>query len=362
MAQRSDHTYHHSRQLLPQLLAGPNEIKAAVLRWLDVEDILNLRISCRRLHMLIHDLAQNLYADHFGRLKKMHGALGLPEKHVPEADLTSYIELLHRHSYIWELAGVLSNHLTSKVKIQGSDNKVADVNLRLKKASLLQKALFAHLFILDRFLDRFRNILAKADEAFADWDSETYLSAHEILLLDQQHLIVPLCGSPATILGVGAAHSILMGVCRAKTLGPRVRSPTYPFASIKRLMIGRGLAPFAEILNERDHAARLVILGRACEQLIRPCQVKQHTYTIQSVQHLDIARYSIPGAQTHRPCKVIEKFLERQDIWQKAAFAVLQRGFSLEPSQLYDNTDDWIMETVAEAGDPSLSLGDWIAP
>jgi hypothetical protein len=52
--------------------------------------------------------------------------------------------------------------------------------------------------------------------------------------------------------------------------------------------------------------------------------------------------------------------MDRQEVWFKAAFAVMQRKGMAE--DFPPDTDDWIRATAYEDGDPSFDAGSWSAP
>jgi hypothetical protein len=358
MANFNDSSWSALPPLWSSLLQSPTEILTAVLQWLDDQDILNLRLSCRRLHVVVHSSAQHLYAAYSGHLRSEHGGLRHAEEQVD--NLMSYLSLRRRHADIAALARVLSDHLIAKLTIQASSDKAADANMRLSKAATVRRVLFPYLFNLDVFLENLQRVITEAEEAFADWDNETYVSAHDVFLLDQQHLISGMCAKAGPILGISAVHSLMMGVCKAKSLGPRARSSTYPFASIKRLMLERGLSRLTLILAEEDHQKRLATFNRTCELLVKRDRPELHI--LPTIHHLDVRRDFRPAQPSRRPSKIVEKFYDRQDIWQKAAFAVLQRDFGSEFSEHSDSTDDWLMSAITTSGDPVLALGDWRVP
>lgn len=352
--------------LLSLLLQQPTEIITAVLRWLEVKDLLNLRVSCRQLHMLLHALEQSFCAAYCGQLKQEYAGLRLLASiHEDKTDLMSYIELQHRHSGIWALSGVLSKHVLSKLNFQVTAEKATLTDLRVRKSGRLQKALFPYLFMLNNFLESLRQVIVEADEAFAEWDDDIYMSANDVFLLDQQHLVKVLCDSTASILGISAAHSILVGVCTARSVGIKIRPSSYPFATVKRIMLTRGLLPFAALLaDDQDDAARRIALNRASESVL-PESVGQlyqpglHGNALKTIHHLDISRSYVPEPRRHRPYRVTNKFLDRQNVWDKAAFAVLRRVYDPEIDQQSEDADEWVLRAIAEPSDVAYSLADW---
>lgn len=346
---------------LKTLLQLPAEIVTAVLSWLDEGDLLNLRLSSKCLHCLVHDLASALYGSYIRQLKRSHGPLLQPGVAVQDISLISYLDLRARSSMIWTLAGVLSAHVASNLQLGDAVVKANEDAIRARKGDLLQQQLFPYLFCLDGFLGDLCQGLAQAGEALSSWDDELYVAATDLLFLDQQQMVSSVCSDVTSIIGVSAALKILLGVCKAKQLGPKARSPTYPFASVKRIMLARGLKPFAKLLQETT-APQCFKFKRAGEAVLRTHQPVQRASNLLHLRRLDVGVHYFSVAAYQRPVEVTEKFLEGQNIWQNAACTVLQRDFAVDPAQHDKSIQAWILHIVTEPGDSTLQVGDWQSP
>lgn len=347
------------QDLLPLLLRQPTEIIIAVFQWLEVPDILNLRASCRQLHTVVHGLEKSLCATYRGWLKQKHaGVQLLASTKEPQNDLISYIGLQHRHSNIWQLSGVLSKHVISKLNFETASEKPTLTDLRLKKEGRLQHVLFPYLFMLNIFLENLGQVIVEADEAFAEWDDDDYVSAIDVFFLDQQLLIEGLCDSAASILGIDAALSILTGVCKANSMSLKTRSKTYPFASVKRILLARGLLPFATLLAA-DQDARRTALDQASESVLWRHRPELHGKALPTIHHLCISRWWIPEPTRRRPWTITNQFFNRQDVWHKAAFSVLRRVHGHKIDEQDNGTDEWIIRAIGEPNDIAYTLADW---
>jgi hypothetical protein len=362
MLDHSDKTEMNPVPFLELLLKQPTEITTAIFFWLDIRDLLNVRISCKRLHRLVHDLSQSLYAHMSSCLRQKYGKSLhlLPPRE--EVDLASFIELQSSCLSILKLAEVLADHVASQLIISAASDKTIEFTLRSEKAGILQRQLFPYLFTLNRFLDGLGRLLAEADQALADWDDDIYVAAEDMFLLDQQDLVKSVCPDAESISGVSAAMTILLVVCKAKGLGPRTRAPVYPFPSIKRLMLLKGLRPFAELLEESDRDARRARFGRAGQAVLRVYQAEACHSNAPGIQPLDMVKCLLPTRSPRRPTGVIEQFLKGQNIWHKAACTILLRDFAIEVYQGHNSADAWIMKAIAQCSDPDLKLGDWHVP
>lgn len=345
---------------MPLLLRQPTEIIVAVFEWLDVPDILSLRASCRQLHTVVHGLEQSLCAAYRGWLKQQYaGVQWLASTDEPQNDLMSYIGLQNRHSSIWQLSGVVSKHVVSHLEFEVASEKPTLTDLRARKEGRLRHALFPYLFMLNIFLENLGQVVFEADEAFAEWDDDEYLSASDVFLMDQQILIEGLCDSAASIIGVDAALSILEAVCPVSVM---TRSKSFPFASVQRIMLARGLLPFATLLASTDTDGQWTALARASESVLQRHQPALHGQALPTIHHLCISRCYVPEPTRHRSWRVTNQFLNRQDIWYKAAASVFRRVYGSDIDEEDNGPNQWILRAIAEPNDIAYTFGSWRVP
>ena len=355
-------------EVLSHLLDQPAEVVGEVLQWLGLRDLLNLRITNRRLHQLVHHHERSICGRFARRLQRQNKALQLPIKiHGLTNDLLFYIELQRRYSAIQELSALLSNHIIWRITIRHpAPEKADDQAWRERKISRLHQRLFPALFLFNNFLECLYSVYLEGEEAFADWDDDMLLGLHDVYDIDQQRIIEDF--SPCnedTIKNVTAASSILLGVAKSRKLSLASKSPKYPFASLKRILLSAGLMPIPRILNPTNKDAegrtRLIEASETIWQARRRKPVEYMGPRLRSIHHLETERVQYFGdLRTNRCQKGRNWFVDRQDVWTKAAFAVFQRLGST--GSFPPDTDAWIRHSIAEAYDPVYDLGDWKSP
>ena len=364
----SDGISPNPEEVLSHLLDQPPEIVGEVLQWLGLTDLLSLRITNRRLHFLVHNHEKSICARFVRRLQRQNSALQLPIKiHGLANDLLFYIELQRRYSAIHELSVLLSRHVISKIKIRHpAPEKPDDQEWRERKVSRLQQRLFPALFLFTNFLECLHSVYMSGEEAFADWDDDMLLSLHDVYDLDQQRIIEDF--SPCnkeTIKNVTAASAVLLGVAKSQKLSLSSKSLKYPFASLKRILISTGLLSVSKILSpghsDTERRNRLIEVNEAVWGLKGRRPVEYRGLRLQSIHHLETERIQCVGTPpTNRSYRTKNWFVDRQDVWTKAAFAVFQRLGSTDAFP--PDTDAWIRRSIAEAYDPVYDLIDWRAP
>jgi hypothetical protein len=355
-------------EVLSHLLDQPPEVIGEVLQWLDLRDLLSLRIANHRLHELVHHHEKSISARLCTRLRCQNTALQLPVKiHGLTNDLLFYIELHRRYSAIDDLSNLLCTHIVSRIRIQHPhpEKQVAE-EWRLRKVARFHQRLFPALFLFNSFLECLHAVYLSGEEAFAQWDDDLLLSLHDVYDLDQQRIIEEF--SPCdetTIKNVTVASTILLGVAKSKKLSLSSKSPRHPFASLKRILISSGLLPMADLLNpdhnDSDRRNRLILASDGIWKGKGRRPIKYTTPRLRSIHHLETQRVqSLGELPTHRGHKAKNWFAERQDLWDKAAFAVFQRlgcTGSFPP-----DTNQWIRCAMAEAYDAVYILADWQLP
>ncbi|RMZ82873.1 hypothetical protein DV737_g1856, partial [Chaetothyriales sp. CBS 132003] len=355
--------------ILTHLLEQPHELIGEVVRWLELKDLLNLRITSRSLHQLVHSHEQAICARYYGRLRHQHAALQLPVslRGFPN-DLVSYIELQHSYEPIHQLSLAFSHHIATKLRLESPlPTKEVECRWRERKTLLLHRQLFPWLFALNSFLESLRNVFIRGDEDFATLSDSTYLSLQDVYDLDQQHIIQDVYSwSRKSIVNITAALGVFIGIAAAKRLALESKAPEYPFASVKKILIFRGLVPFKAILCRPSHDATgrteaLVAASRRVMHGAGPRRIVDLKLPLPSIHHLDTDRLEAPAQQSSRGTNIGNAFVGRQDLWYKAAYAVVQRK-DMPRSSFPPNTDKWLCKMLKETDDPPFSLSAWTKP
>lgn len=355
-------------EVLTRLLDQPTEVVGEALQWLDLKDLLTLRITNRRLHYLVHDHEKSICARFVTRLQRQHSALQLPNKISGLTnDLLFYIELQRRYSAIQDLSMLLSQHVISRIKMRHPvPEKAVDLEWRERKVSRLQQQLFPALFLFNNFLECLHTVYLSGEEAFATWNDELLLSLHDVYDLDQQRIIEDF--SPCneeTIRNVTAASAVVLGVAKSRRLSLSSKGLKYPFASLKRVLVSTGLLSLSKILipgtSDMERRNNLIQVNATVWASKGRRPVEYYGIRLQSIHHLKTERVQYLGKPPkNRSYGTKQWFVDRQDVWTKAAFAVYQRLGSTD--SFPPDTDAWIRHGIAEAYDPVYDLSDWTTP
>jgi hypothetical protein len=159
------------RLLIPQ----PPEIRAKVLEFLEVKDLLALRRVNHALHELVHEHEAGLCATY--RRTRPRTIPSISPVHGHARDLIFYIDLKQQDGRMWHLAHVLVDYFYPQSNEEGVTDKLRDHASRDKKRLSFCRVLFRAMFMLDNFLESLCVVMNDADEAFKDWDDDTYLAA-----------------------------------------------------------------------------------------------------------------------------------------------------------------------------------------
>lgn len=263
------------------------------------------------------------------------------------------------------IAQILANQITPHVTPITPIEKIALEAARNTKTILLRQALVPVLFSLNHFLEALREVVVDGEAALATWNDELYMSAVDLFMLDQQHILQQYTAKD--IRNMSIVWVIFLGVCKARRLGLSTRSAKYPLATVKRILIHRGLTAFAEVLAPGiDDARRRELLDRACGQLDH----RKRSVTarledpLTTIHHLDLKHLSATEPAVQRSYKVVNKFIDRQDILLKAAFAVLQRLGKVDSHTGWLDSNAWILKKTRIRGESEslYMLTGWTAP
>jgi len=355
-------------RVLPLLLRQPTEIIAEVLSWLEFKDLLTLRITNRALHQLIHHHEKSICTQYCKSLLERHPRLHLPPTwRGNQGGLVYVIQVDRQYHALQSLAATLSDRIVSKLTLaEPEKHKDEGKDWKRGKARLLHDRLFPALFYLNTFLESLYEIILEGDETFGTLEDSEYLGLKDIYGLDQQRMIEEqhACARDR-IKDTSRAFKIFEGVCKARELNMSTQSKIYPFASIKRMIVARGLTPFAAVLDgDSTVAVRESMLNSIGEQVWqrRGCTpVEYRSSKLLSIHHFDTESGRTPSrAMARRSHKVVNRFIEQQDIWYRAAHAVLLRkGHRKQP---VPDLSQWIRWVISENDDPDFELGPWDQP
>ncbi|KPI41119.1 uncharacterized protein AB675_8060 [Cyphellophora attinorum] len=331
--------------VLRLLIRQPPEIRAKVLEILEVKDLLTLRRVNHALHELIHEHEAGLCASY--RRTRPRTMPSISPVHGNARDLIFYIDLKQQDVRMWHLAHVLVDYYYPQSNEEGVADKVRDHVTRDKKRLSFRQVLFRAMFMLDNFLEALCVVMNDADEAFKDWDDDTYLGAVDVFMLDQQHIIEDLAQTPQDVVDMLAAWKLLLAMCDAKKLKFTLHAPHVPFASIKRIVLYCGLSVLSELLEgSQDVAVRRNLLGEMCGRASRYWNARDTTSLLgnpplDSIHHLAVDRHRMAGYCSRRASRVVNKFVETQDIISQAAFSVLQRESNISDPEAGTQPSTW---------------------
>jgi hypothetical protein len=167
-------------------------------------------------------------------------------------------------------------------------------------------------------------------------------------MLDQQRIIEGLAQTPQDIVDVLAAWRLLLAMCDAKKLKFTLHAPHVPFASIKQIMSYCGLSVLSELLEGgQDVAVRRNLLAEMCGRASKYWASRDGTSPslgnppLGSIHHLAVDRHRMAGYCSRRASRVVNKFVEAQDIISQAAFSVLQRKGNTSDPDAGTQTSTW---------------------
>lgn len=370
-----------------QLNKQPTEIVGLILSWLAVKDLLNLRITNHSLHNLVHDHAESTCSKVCSRLQSVSPAIRLATNiHSSKRDLLFCIKLSRRYHLISEVSTLLSERLVRSIKLYPpfADSKEASV-WHTRKERLLQRRLLPALFVLNNFLESLRLTFALGEHHFADLSDEEYMQLKDVYSLDQQHLIEQLEHCDQRMMcDITHAFFVLNLICTSSATGTvlpldHVAFPRTPF---KRILVMRGLLPFASFLKPTTESnnteGRVVAKFTVNDELWRGEYFKSIRLAkppLVSVHHLHTDNgvppdlHNLANNSRLRSRGALANFTEEQDIWLGPAAVVAQRKYT-DPQASSENktgagawleldnnsTNQYFADILREDGDPSFQL------
>lgn len=350
--------------VLTVMLSQPTEIITRILEDLSIRDLFSLRQVSHRFHALVHEHEMAISTSASTVLQRRHPSMKLSVRvHGPPRDLMYYADLQRRFRLCWDLSRILTAHLISHLSYGPINDKESLESMRKSRVKPLGEALLAAIFSLNNFLDCMRLVVAEGEKLFATWDDETLIAATDIFMLDQQQIIQELCPSPESVKDLALAWIVLQGVCKSRRLGLNLRSPTYPFATLKKIILYGGLDSMHKLLtSSQDVAVRRNLLKEVSDSM-QVVERRHPQAPLESIHHL-VERSSVPPAATLRAYKVMNKFIDNQDILSRAAFAILQRHGEADHTMQYADPARWIASKICLDGeDPAqFVLTGWATP
>jgi hypothetical protein len=351
--------------VLTYLLDQPNELIAEVVQWLDLKDLLNLRLTSHTLHELVHSHEEGIYVRYCQRLRRAHPLIHLPVTlNDGRNDLLRYIELQRRYEPLRQLSLTISDHIASRIQIRTAlRDKQAEGDWRHRKQIRLHIGLLPWLFALNSWFEALKVIVLEAEKDFACFDDDTYLSMTDVFNLDQQRIIEDWVPSSHENIGkVMSVYAIIEAFLKLNKLNLTSRSSRYPFASLKKILIYCGLMPLNALLaySTTNDAKRRQELAAASEKTLvgnNGKSVMQMSERLPTIHHLDTQRLENSMVQPSRRIGARNRFIDQQDVWDKAASTVVRRNG--ENRDRPTRTIEWLKELLAEENDLQYDLEAW---
>jgi hypothetical protein len=343
-------------------LGQPTEIIGLILHWLDIKDLLNLRLSNRRLHTLVHDHQHSICLAFCRRLQRDYPGMTMPTPLGSKAlDLVYYLRAQRHYDGILRLSETMAQHITKHITYIQLTDKISESVAMERAVRRLRKRLIPGLSRLQNFLEQLKVIVVEGELLTEDWDDDTFASCVDMFQLDQQGLVEAICQDLSEIWEIQFAFRLFMGVCRGKGFVQKTRAPKYPFASVKRILLYLGMLPFVDMLQSAaDSSSRreaLIVANSGVFSASKP--LKHSRPPLSTIFHLNTSAWA-RQPKKRRPYRVINKFVERQDIWAAAAHAVLQRQTS-SPDPNGD-INMGILDTISAQDIGAFRLGNWTLP
>lgn len=352
--------------IISLLLQQPPEIIHHVLYWLEPGDLLSLRMTNKILHNLIHQSERAICLTLPARITRGHGC------HVslcPVPDLSSFFRMYRTFESVCKVATIVADRISGFMKSRAhSGDKQALNDWRQRKIQLLKPKLKRCLIILQHYLNFLARTIVRNDFFLQHLADDEYLALHNIYDLDMQDFMAREMDwlSEADFTDVSAVYAILKAVCKGRNVPLTLKSLGFPFASMKQILIYRGLSPLGKLLPpEVDLAQQNKILRRLCEDIAHQNRTISNTLGYQ--KPLDSIYHLSPKGERdtyfqRRGSKVRDQFMTQQDIWDKAARAFMMRKLGRFPS--VQSTTVWIQKTVVEQGEreADVVVGPWDMP
>jgi len=358
-----------STGLLDLLLQQPPEIKIAILDNLEPRDLLTLRATSHALHNLVHESSGALCIGLKERISKANDMFYI---HINIPNLSAFLQVSSRYRSACQVAAIIAEKIARHVSPTSIRlDKRALEAWRKKKSRSMERRLRRNLIVLELYLMFMLQNMNDNEGSLQPLDDGEYKSLHNIFLFDEQAFFrrhMPGLTETDSV-DVGTTLDILKTTCEARCVPFKMKSPAYPFISVRHILIRKGLAPFAELLAEDAGLAVQETILRRQSRDMRQCR---RSYTTRKSHDSCPTLHALEGYwQTQavafdvkRSSEAREKFVSHQDIWDKSARAFIQH--KLERAPLKQSATAWIRKVCAE-DDKSMKqsvvfVGDWAKP
>lgn len=357
------------------LLQQPPEIRTAILDNLESRDLLSLRATSHTLHNLVHESSSALCGGLKERISKGND---LSHIHVNIPDLSAFVKISSRYRSACEVAVIIADRIAQHVSPTCLRfDKRALEDWRKKKSRRLERRLRRNLVVLELYLMFMLYNMDANEGNLEPLDNDEYTSLRNIFLLDEQEYFRShMSGlTEADIVEVTTALDILRSTCEARCVPFTMKSPSYPFTSVRQILIFKGLAPFAELLTaDAGLALQETILRRQS----RSIRQYRRSYTMLEPHGPCHALSALEGYwhnqkvpfDVKRSSSARELFISHQDIWVESARAFMQhklgRALKMERALKKQSAAAWIQGVCVEdeksMRESEISVGNWAEP
>jgi hypothetical protein len=341
----------------------PNEIVSQIVREVMLDEagpqsLGALRLTNHAFHSLVHQNQAALCRIYLQSNCFLETANALSP--VLPHDLAQIMGFARRRSGVVRAADDIARHLTSHIKFR--HNPFNDDEMKAwksSKAENISRTLQPPLFVLYDFCENLRRIISAATDQLAYLTDLEFVTLGEIFDLDQQQMLERLPDEKLT--DATQTWRIIVGIAKAKRIemGPQVNE-TYP--SARSLIADGGLHPLLGLLCEDPKDIPADAVGKILLD-VKP-QMPLELDLLPSICHLRTQRL-LPSRTlaARRRLKTQITFVEQQSIWEKAAFAVMQRKGLVTGREARDEIlGRWLRGVMSKKEDPRFHLGRWDRP
>lgn len=353
-----DNSVQSVSRILERILQGPVEIRHLFLQALDPKSLLSLRQVNKQWHEEVHQLqAEKAVCK---ALEKLHSPILIP-------DYATFFRITNKHEVHSKLADVLTSRIITDIRfVPFLDDQVALAQWKERKRRRLTTVLTRAFIILGYYIDLYRDIIIKNEVLMEALGDEEFKSLQNIFDLDQQELLRKAMPNmtEGDFIDVSSALHIFKHICRARLVPFNLKTHAFPFASVRQILVHMGFEPFVLLLESYCNQQRQAEVLKECsDTIIARRQVKPSVSdkpSLSSIHH--IRGYAETREVRHdhkRHSRVRDAFISHQDIWDRAARAVMMPKLGRFPVVL--KPDEWIRRIIVEKGEMEgqILIGSW---
>lgn len=338
----------------------PKELLIDIFSRLNFHDLLALRLISHSIHNLIHKnestiVRQNIHFEPelevMQRFQKPAGPLTLDYR----------INLHHCHRACRQISTVLAGRCCEKLKTLRSSTD--DASWRERKTKILADELMTGIFALHEFFAQLGQIVIRSLRELQGLSTTDVAQLGSILGVDQQRILETF--PQKTLIRALQAWRILKGVAFSKGLPLNLRDTISSYMSVKMVLVLGGLDRFGELISETTPVGRKRNLHTFHAEIWDFQHWKLHQAQraqSKSINHLagPPKRVSASDFASTTLRKTAVAFIDGQQICGASLEAVILRAEGTLSAIL--SSDQYIGETIREAGDPSFQLLRWYLP